>query len=140
MLPAEDKTEILCDKIAAEFLVPENYLKENWNSFKQTGDPSQAIAKVFKVSELVAARRILDLDIISKAEFFEFYNEYITRGYKPKKKDGGDFYNTQPFRIGKNFANAVITAAKEGSLLYREAYRLTGLNANSYQEFEKRLK
>ena len=139
LLPAENETEILCDKVAAEFLVPENYLKDNWKSFKQSENPYQAIATAFKVSELVAARRIFDLDIISKKEFFEFYNEYVSRKHKPKKQDGGDFYNNQPSRIGKKFANAVITATKEGNLLYRDAYRLTGLNANSYQEFEKRL-
>ena len=140
MLPAENETEILCDKVAAEFLVPENYLRDNWKNFQQAENPYQAIAIGFKVSELVAARRALDLDIISKNEFFNFYNEYVSKKPKTKKKEGGDFYNTQPFRIGKRFANAIITATKEGSLLYRDAYKLTGLNANSYQEFEKRLK
>jgi Zn-dependent peptidase ImmA (M78 family) len=140
MLPAENETEIICDKVAAEFLVPENYLKENWKSFKQTENPYHTIASAFKVSEIVAARRVLDLKLISKEEFFNFYNEYTSKKRKSEKKDGGDFYNTQPFRIGKRFASAVITAANEGSLLYRDAYRLTGLNASSFQEFENRMK
>lgn len=141
MLPAENVTEKLCDKIAAEFLVPENYLKEGWNNFKQTKNPFQAIARSFKVSELVAARRVLDLGLITKTDFFAFYNEYVSRKPKKKKEDGGgDFYNNQKFRIGKRFANTVITAAKEGSLLYREAYILTGLTAKTFQEFENKLR
>jgi len=139
MLPANDETEKLCDKVAAEFLVPENYLRDLWQKFRNADNPYQEIAATCKVSELVVARRTFDLKIISKEEFFEFYNEYTKRIQKTKKKDGGDFYNTQPFRIGKRFANAVITAAKEGSLLYRDAYRLTGLSSKSFQEFEKRL-
>ncbi len=139
MLPADNETEKLCDKVAAEFLVPENYLKDLWERFRNADNPYQEIAATCKVSELVVARRTYDLGIISKKEFFEFYNEYTKRKLKTKKKDGGDFYNTQPFRIGKRFANAVMTAAKEGSLLYRDAYRLTGLSSRSFQEFEKRL-
>lgn len=138
LLPAENPTEILCNKVAAEFLVPEKSLNEKWITFKKTKNPYFEIASFFKVSEIVAARRVLDLNLISKKEFLDFYNKYISKEYKVKKKEGGDFYNTQPFRIGKRFANAVFTAVKEGSLLYREAYRLTDLNASSFQEFEKR--
>lgn len=139
MLPAENKTEILCDKVAAEFLVPEERLKENWKNFKQTNDHFQAIAKYFKVSKIVAGRRLLDLNLITKNDFFEFYNEYVNGIQKGKKeKDGGNYYNTQPLRIGRRFANIVITAAKRGTLLYRDAYRLTGLTANTFTEFENK--
>lgn len=141
LLPAENKTEKHCDKIAAEFLVPGNNLREGWAKFVKTDDPFQAIARSFKVSELVAVRRTLDLELISKKEFFEFYNEYINRVPRKKdKKSGGNYYYNQPFRIGKRFANAVITAAKEGSLLYRDAYKLTGLTAKTFHEFENKFR
>jgi len=137
MLPAEDKTEILCNKVAAEFLVPEKQLRENWKSFQNADDFYQSI--VFKVSKIVAARRLLDLDYINKQEFFDFYSEYIASIPKGKKeKGGGNYYNTQPLRIGKRFANVVITATKRGTLLYRDAYRLTGLTASTFNEFENK--
>ena len=139
--PADNKTEKLCDKIAAEFLVPETQLIEEWQKVKHTENPFQIIARSFKVSEIVIARRVLDLGLITKTVFFEFYDEYISKIPKSKKKDsGGDFYNTQRFRIGKRFANNVITAAKEGSLLYRDAYKLTGLTAKTFQKFESKLR
>ncbi len=139
MLPAEDKTEILCNKVAAEFLVPEKQLRENWKSFQNADDFYQSIAKFFKVSKIVAARRLLDLDYINKQEFFDFYSEYIASIPKGKKeKGGGNYYNTQPLRIGKRFANVVITATKRGTLLYRDAYRLTGLTASTFNEFENK--
>ncbi|MCH7827815.1 MAG: ImmA/IrrE family metallo-endopeptidase [Bacteroidetes bacterium] len=141
MLPADNETEKLCDKIAAEFLVPETYLKEEWNIVKQKEDPLQAIARSFKVSELVAARRVLDLGLISKTNFFEFYNEYLNKIPKGKEKNkGGDFYNNQPYKVGKRFANTIFTAVKEGSLLYRDAYKLTGLTSKTFQEFENKLR
>ncbi len=141
MLPADNETEKFCDKIAAEFLVPETYLKKEWNNFKMTDDPFQAIARSFKVSEIVAARRVLDLGLISKNNFFEFYNEYLNKIPKGKGKEkGGEFYNNQPYRVGKRFANIIFTAVKEGSLLYRDAYKLTGLTSKTFQEFENKLR
>lgn len=139
MLPAEDKTEILCNKVAAEFLVPEKHILANWENFRKTDDYFQAIAKYFKVSKIVAGRRLLDLKLISKNDFFEFYNEYIANIQKLEKKSGGgDFYNNQPLRIGRQFARVVITAVKRGTLLYRDAYRLTGLTASTFSEFENK--
>jgi len=139
--PADNETEKHCDKIAAEFLVPENYLSEEWEKIKNVENPFQAIARSFKVSEIVAARRALDLELITKTDFFEFYSDYISKIPKKKKEDGGgDFYNNQRFRIGMRFANAVFVAAKEGSLLYRDAYKLTGLTAKTFQEFENKLR
>jgi len=139
--PADNVTEKICDKIAAEFLIPENHLIREWQDAKDSEYPFQTIARSFKVSEIVVARRILDIGLINKTDFFEFYNEYIRKIPKGKKKDsGGDFYNTQRFRIGKRFANNVITATKEGSLLYRDAYKLTGLTARTFQEFENKLR
>ena len=45
-----------------------------------------------------------------------------------------------PSELEGRFANAVITAAKEGSLLYRDAYKLTGLTAKTFQEFENKFR
>ncbi len=139
MLPAENKKEILCNKIAAEFLLPEKELMDRWDIFRKSDDYFQEIARVFKVSELVAARRLLDLGLINKDSFFEFYNDYIKKiPNERKRKKGGDYYNTQPLRIGKRFANIVITATKKGDLLYRDAYKLTGLSSRTFTEFENK--
>ena len=91
------------------------------------------------LSALVAS---LDLKLISKSDFIEFYSKYINKIpiQKNKDKSGGNYYNNQPFRIGRRFANAVITAAKDGSLLYRDAYKLTGLTAKTFQEFEHKFR
>jgi Zn-dependent peptidase ImmA (M78 family) len=133
MLPADDPTEILCDKVAAEFLVPENYFIEKWKKSQNI----KYLSKVFKVSPIVIARRALDLNLISKTDFFGFYNNYITE-FKHKKENqasGGNFYATAKKRVSLRFASYVNNAVKENTLLYRDAYKLTNLKGNTYDKF-----
>ncbi|NMC09771.1 MAG: ImmA/IrrE family metallo-endopeptidase [Methanothrix sp.] len=135
--PADDETERVCNRVAAEFLVPANRMRDFWTSAKQDTEPFQAAARHFKVSELVAARRAIDLGLITKSEFLEFYRDYKDREHRAaaRGQKGGDFYATQNLRIGRRFAEVVIRAAREGSLLYRDAYQLTGLYGRTFEKY-----
>ncbi len=134
MLPANYPAEILCDKVAAEFLVPEKYFIQKWSKTENFKD----LSKFFKVSQIVIARRALDLNLISTDAFFIFYNDYIQK-LKSRKKlnrtSGGDFYATARKRISLRFASYVNNAVNDNSLLYRDAYRLTSLKGDTYSKF-----
>nr|BAL56841.1 hypothetical conserved protein [uncultured Acetothermia bacterium] len=140
--PASDKLEQTCNRIAAEFLVPEDSLRDFWPEARQQPDPFQAIARRFKVSEIVAARRALDLRLITRDDFFAFYEDYQRREREASAsgEEGGNFYATQTMRLGRRFAQTVIQAVREGALLYHEAYRLTGLYGRTFERFEKHLR
>ena len=101
----------------------------------------QFLAGRFKVSSLVAARRALDLGPASRNEFFDFYNIYREdeRRKQARQSAGGNFWNTQNVRVGLRFGSAVVRAAKEGRLLYREAYQLTGLHGKTFDRFAETL-
>lgn len=133
LLPANDPIELLCDKVAAEFLVPAESFEKVWKNKPDIA----GTASYFKVSEIVIARRALDLGYLTKTKFFDFYNEYANREYlkKGKKSDGGNFYATAKKRVGLTFAAHVNQAVKSGKLLYRDAYKLTGLKGDTYQTF-----
>lgn len=133
MLPADDPIEILCDKVAAEFLVPENHFQELWKTTKNF----KTLSRKLKVSPIVVARRALDLNLITKGDFFEFYNAYIKNFHlkKENQASGGNFYATSRKRVSLRFANYVNNAVKENNLLYRDAYRLTNLRGNTYEKF-----
>ena len=139
--PADIKIEHVCNKAAAEFLVPEDELLDMWQQVSRYEDCFKQIARNFKVSEIVAARRALDLKLITKDEFFKFYQAcYIERRYQENQDtSGGNFYATQHLRIGRRFAEAVIRATKEGTILYREAYQLTGLYGKTFSKFAEYL-
>jgi len=141
LLPANDPKEQLCNKIAAEFLVPEDEIKNFWPQVKNNTDRFQLIAGHYKVSSIVAARRALDLNLINKNVFLEFYNNYLNdeRRTTESQPEGGDFYANQNLRIGKRFAILISQAAREGKILYSEAYRLTGIYGNTFETFTSSL-
>ena len=139
--PANDKIEQACNSAAAEFLVPAIELHEFWPHVSEDANRFQAISRQFKISEIVAARRALDLGFISKDEFFDFYEVYRARQRRvdDQKPEGGDFYRNQNFRLGRRFGETVIRAAREGELLYREAYQLTGLYGRTFEQYAETL-
>lgn len=140
--PADDQGERACNRIAAELLVPENELLKLWGTVSHTPEQFQTIARHFKVSELVAARRAQDLQLINQRDYLSFYRKYMQdeRRKASKAASGGDFYANQNLRISRRFANAVIQAAREGKLLYRDAYHLTGLRGGAFERYAKYLR
>lgn len=131
--PADDPIELLCDKVAAEFLVPQVIFSKVWN---ERADIKYA-ARYFKVSEIVIARRALDMGKITHKQFYDFYDEYINREFikKENQPPGGDFYATTKKRLSMTFAAHVYNAVKSGKLLHRDAYKLTSLKGDTFQKF-----
>ncbi len=131
--PANNPGEIFCDKVAAEFLVPQNAFNRFWYSKPDIKKASG----YFKVSEIVIARRALDTNKITKKEFFEFYENYKNREFhkKTNKSSGGDFYATAKKRLSITFAYHVNRAVKSGQLLYRDAYKLTSMKGDTFDKF-----
>lgn len=89
----------------------------------------------------MAARRALDLGLVERNEFFSFYRSYEQdeRRKQRMRTSGGDFWNTQNTRVGLRFGANVVRATREGKLLYRDAYRLTGLHGKNFDSFAERL-
>jgi len=139
--PSDNKTEQACNRVAAEFLVPANQLLDFWPSVNQQPERFQAIARHFKVSELVSVRRAMDLGLIKRSEFTDFYRNYQEneRRAAAQGQEGGNFYATQNLRIGRRFAEVVIRAAREGKILYRDAYQLTGLYGKTFEQYANSL-
>jgi Zn-dependent peptidase ImmA (M78 family) len=140
IFPGDARVEKFCDQAAAEFLVPAREMKERWRALKSAPDAFEQIAKHFKVSPIVAGRRAMDLRLVNRETFFDFYDAYTKQErQRVKLPAGGDFYNNQNTRVGAAFATGVIRAAIEGRLSFKEAYDLTGLHGGAFQEYARRL-
>lgn len=140
LFPGDSRIEKFCDQAAAEFLVPARELRDQWRTVGKSPDVFERLARHFKVSPIVAGRRAMDLRLVNRGTFFEFYNAYTRRERRQvKKTGGGDFYNNQNTRVGKRFATSVIRAAMGGRLTFKEAYDLTGLRGGAFQQYARRL-
>ena len=139
MIPSGTEIEEWCNQAAAEFLLPSQELKHRWEQVENLQDPYRDIARSFKVSPIVAARRAMDLELIDKTSFFEFYERYINQGTKKTESSGGNFYKSQNIRVGKLFATHVIHAAMEGKIGFKKAYELTDLWGKTFQSYAERL-
>jgi Zn-dependent peptidase ImmA (M78 family) len=105
----------------------------------------QHLAKIFKVSPIVAARRALDMDLITSDLFFSFWrNEKKdweeNKDIKMGNKQGGSPYRNFRVKLGKTFSEAVLSATRSGFLSYRDAFRLTGLHGGTFDKYMSMLK
>ncbi len=136
LLPANNAIEEFCDAVTAEFLVPKDILLKEFERVENNYD---VLARIFKVSRIVIARRLLDLNKITKNEFLKAYNSFKTTSTEItiKTDSGGDFYNTAPYRIGREFFKLVYNAVKQNKMLYRDAFKLTKLKPSSFDRYIK---
>lgn len=139
IFPGDSRIEQFCDRAAAEFLVPQNQLRELWKIRRREKPPFEELSRRFKVSPIVVGRRAMDLRLVSRETFFEFYRSYTAKERAQKTSGGGNFYSNQNSRVGESFARRVIFAALEGRLSFKEAYRLTDLKGVAFQRYARRL-
>ena len=140
--PGPVDIEKFCNRVAAEFLVPEAKLRAIWITVQNKPKPFQLLASRFKVSPIVVARRAKDLKLITAEVFFRFYNSYLEelKRIGKQKKSGGNFYLTQNARLGRRFGKAVIAAAETGRMTYQQAYDLTRLYGSTFDKYVAFLK
>ena len=140
LLPGGSDVEDWCNRAAAELLAPARELRARWREVRRAASPFKELARTFKVSPVVAARRALDLNLVDRSTFFDFYKRYINREHKgATKSSGGDFYNNQNTRVGELFGIQVLRAAMESRIGFKQAYDLTGLRGGTFQKYAKRL-
>lgn len=128
---ANKQTEKLCNLVAAEFLVPESALNDAMRSAKRDDawDIVDDLAKDFKVSRDVIARRLLDCNYITSSNYEAIANRLhaIWRSIKIKQKASGSgpSRNTlDRFRLGERMLNTVTSAAFDGKISLQEAARI----------------
>lgn len=131
----ENDVEKYCNRVAAEALVPESEISTIWYSYEESDLDFSRLAKHFKVNQIVVARRLYDLRLVSQKRFFDFYNAYSGADTATKRDPGGHFYNNQIYKIGKRFMRSVAGAANDGTLNFTDAYRLTGLSPKTFDKY-----
>lgn len=125
----EQQTERWCNQVAAELLMPMEELRATHQRHAPIPDEIQRLAREFKVSTLVALRRLFDAGFITQAALWQHYREEQERlrTLKERSGGGGDFYRSLGARTSKRFARAIVASTLEGLTSFPDAFRMLGM-------------
>ena len=128
--------ERICNRVAAETLVPSVDFRTRWRNGKSTLEANlEMLASWYRVSQMVVLRQAYDLGLIQRDTYWEHYDGLISRQAAKEtvqaSEGGGNFYATLLARNGKNFTSSVLISVAEGSLLYNEAARLLNVRVKT---------
>jgi len=134
--------EAWCNRVAAELLVPVTSIIEEYVASSDLTTELDRLAKFYKVSTLVVLRRIYDAGLMAWDVYRPAYETELARVLElsASSGSGGNFYNTEPIRVSRMFARALVTDTVEGRTLHRDAFRLLGFKkVSTFVELSRRL-
>ncbi len=124
--------EVWCNSVAAELLVPSAVLRSDLLSDESLQEALSRLTRAFKVSSLVVLRRLFDVDWIDHRRFdAEWRRESERLRDLGRSGSGGNFYRTATSRASRRFARALVVSTLEGRTLYRDAFRMLGIEKSS---------
>ncbi|KAI3492042.1 hypothetical protein L1887_43588 [Cichorium endivia] len=136
------KEEILCNAVAAEFLVPADEFVQSWRKDVELWEENLGpLEQQFRVSRWVISRRALTMDFITHEEYARYIARLKAEWLEREKKGGGPgYYRTKKAQISQPFSRAVVGQALSGQLLLREASALLdGIKPAKIPVFAKEL-
>lgn len=132
----EHEEELWCNRVAAEVLVPLRSIRNDYRGSLNLPE-LQRLSRRYRVSTLVILKRLHDARFLTWEDYRERYEEEFRRVTSVRSEDspsGGNYYNTQPLKLSRQFARAVITDTLAGGTPFRDAYHLLG--TKKHQTFQ----
>lgn len=142
------KMEILCNAVAAEILIPDQNIKNEYRKMKDLNKDKYSIISelkaAFKGSEYVIIRKLFDNGLITEHDYDELignykkkYVEYINN---KKGANGGDYNKALKTKIDNRLAMALKSSAESGLISYVDVYRMTHTNSSTFDKLIKNIR
>jgi Zn-dependent peptidase ImmA (M78 family) len=129
----------LCDKVAAELLVPKADFLLRWDDRQSVPANLQTLATHYRVSRVTVLRRALETQRLSIEEFRQAYAELAEEQRPPRGGEGGNFFFTLLARNSSTLTATLIAAAAEGVVPERDAARLLNIKIRTVESVRKHL-
>ncbi len=138
-----NSVERLCNRVAAEVLVPKREFLTRWNDYGDVPTNLQALAARFRVSTWVILRQAYDLGKLDDEEysnhFAQLQNMWQDKESGKEDVNRGNFYATFFVRNSKTLTSALIAAVEDGRVLHRDAARLLNVKVRILDEIAQRI-
>lgn len=133
------REEEFCNRVAAEFLVPSGEFLATWSPGSDLHSNIRNSSTRFRASQMVIARRALELGLITDSVYWPFVRERLNQWRARKEKQKNSPGAPPPAiliasRNGKRFANLVVSEARCGRLLYRDAAKILNVRPRHIDE------
>ncbi|MFV0595348.1 helix-turn-helix domain-containing protein [Shewanella sp.] len=128
------KQEVFCNAVAGEFLVPKATFFALWDEENSLMTNLANISYRLHVSKLVVARKAYDLGVISKDDYWNFYNNEL-EAFREKDGGSGNFNINAAAKNSRLFSHAVLSEALSGRMLLRDAGSLLGIKPNKLKNY-----
>ena len=125
------EVEAWCNRVAAELLVPQASLRQEYREGEDLTDELNRLARHFKVSTVVVLRRISDTGALDHDVLAFAYRRELDRLQSMPTTAGGSFHPTLKARVGQRFGHALVTSTLGGRTSFSESFRLLGIKKTS---------
>ncbi|MBR9792166.1 MAG: ImmA/IrrE family metallo-endopeptidase [Gammaproteobacteria bacterium] len=130
--------EVLCNAVAAEFLVPGEEFRALWQPAEDWKENLGPLEAHFHVSQWVLARRALTLKFITADDYHRFI-AWLKQQYDERERTGSgpSYYVTLKSQTSERLARAVLSETASGHVLLRDAGQLLGMKPDKIASFAK---
>jgi Zn-dependent peptidase ImmA (M78 family)/transcriptional regulator with XRE-family HTH domain len=132
------KIEILCNKFAGSFLVPEDDFKQQTKGVSINNLPINKLAKRYYVSREVILRKLFDRGFVSNS-FYEEKVEEWSKIKKSKRKNGGDYYKTKAAYLGENYIDLAFSRYLQNRISLDQLSDYLGVKVDNLGKMELQL-
>lgn len=107
-LPVENRRiEILCNRFAAEFLLPTDVFEDSFAGMSPTEETAEILAAQYKVSREFIFRRFLDRGLVGEDEYTAVAERWA--GQMGRGGPGGNFYWTKISHLGREYIQLALS-------------------------------
>ena len=130
------KIEIICNKFAGDFLVPNSVLSSIVKNLTISEKYIEQLSDKFSVSQEVIARKLLDKNLITQLTYNNISKQMKEIATKRSTNGGGNYYYNQIAYLGKRYLGLILDKYNARMITFDQAVQYVGIKANKFYDLE----